>query len=68
MTPVASVRWRVVVAPDGTLAVLSDRQPGPRVGQPGELSGWREACDPVRWTGFEIALQAAREHNTGVRG
>ena len=59
--------WRVVTCPRGSAAVLSDRQPGPRVGQPGELSGWREACDPVRWTGFEIALQTAREWNQGVR-
>lgn len=65
--PPPAVLWRVIRAPDGTLAILSDRQPGPRVGQPGELSGWTEVNDPPAWVGFEAALEMARRHNEGRR-
>ena len=60
--------WRAVVAPDGMLAVLSDRAPGPRLGQPGELSDWIELDDPPAWVGFDAALETAREWNEGRRG
>lgn len=52
-------RWRVVTAPDGSAAVLSDIQPGPVMGAPGGLSGWAEASDPAEWGSFLWACNVA---------
>lgn len=66
-------RWRVVRAPvsryqDGPrYSVLSDREPGPRVGKPGELHGWEETWgDDVFWPTFEEACFSAASCNGKV--
>lgn len=62
MTALA-VRWRVVLCPRGTAAVLSDREPGPAVGARGSLGGWRELSTPPLWTSYDEACKSARALN-----
>lgn len=55
--------WRLLNAPDGRYAILSERQPGPRVGESGSLGDWLELSDPPEWLTFEDACQLAARHN-----
>lgn len=62
-------RFRVVLCPRGTAAVVSDREPGPTIGAPGSLSGWREAPElgPPGLT-FDAACKRAHAHNAARAG
>lgn len=59
--------WRAVLAPDGTRAVLSSREPGPRVGE-GDLRAWAEVTDPLEWGEFEDTAAEVRWWNAAIRG
>lgn len=55
--------WRLLNAPDGRYAILSDRQPGPRVGESGSLTDWLELADPPEWLTFEDACAEMARRN-----
>lgn len=55
--------WRVVMCPKGSAAVLSDREPGPEIGQPGQLERWQDAGEGERGLTFEKACAEMARRN-----
>lgn len=55
--------WRVVTCPRGTAAVLSDREPGPAIGQSGQLERWQDAGEGERGLTFEDACAEMARRN-----